>query len=294
MSTDKLYSPAVTKEIINRYDFHLSKSLGQNFLVDGNIVRSIIEGAEIEKDDLVIEVGPGLGVLTAAAADKADTVVGIEIDSNLIPILKETLKGHDNVHIINDDFLKTDLDKLISGYWNKGRFGGVKFIGNLPYYITSPIIMRILEEQSSKSLNIKSMTFMMQREVGERIKAMHGSKAYGTLSIAVQYYCSVKAVVTVPKTVFVPRPKVDSIVLNLEIMKEPLVKVSDSTVFFSLVKTSFSQRRKMLANSMVGIKGMDKPQIESVLYSAGIDPMRRAETLTLDEFAAIANIISEK
>ncbi|HZK02053.1 MAG TPA: 16S rRNA (adenine(1518)-N(6)/adenine(1519)-N(6))-dimethyltransferase RsmA [Anaerovoracaceae bacterium] len=293
---DKLYSPATVKKIINEYGFNISKSLGQNFLADKNIVDKIIEGAEISSDDLVIEIGPGLGVLTAAAAERARRVIGIEIDSVLIPILKETLAGYKNIRIINEDFLKTNMYDLISraDLGNKEKFSGVKLIGNLPYYISSPIIMKVLREQAEKSLNIQSLTVMMQKEVGERIRATPGSKTYGALSIAVQYYCTVDTVAKVPGSVFVPKPKIDSVVLRLKIRENPPVKLKDEAIFFSLVKTSFSQRRKTLRNSLVGIREMDKTAVITLLNSARIDPVRRAETLSLDEFAAVANLLAEK
>jgi ribosomal RNA small subunit methyltransferase A len=208
---DKLYSPATAKKIINKYDFRISKSLGQNFLTDRNIVENIIRSAGIEKEDLVIEVGPGMGVLTAAAAERARRVIGIEIDENLIPILKETLKEYDNVRIIRGDFLKMDLSQLIreAPEGNREGFANVKLIGNLPYYITSPIIMKVLEEQANGILGIQSLTIMMQKEVADRIRAVPGTKAYGALSVAVQYYCTVDMVAVVSKEVFIPKPKVD-------------------------------------------------------------------------------------
>lgn len=293
---DKLYSPAVVQEIINKYGFNFSKSLGQNFLTDGNMVERIIRSAGIGKGDLVIEVGPGLGVLTAAAAQQASKVLGIEIDEKLIPILKETLKEHENISIVKGDFLKMNLRELIYRAFegNKGDFTGVKLIGNLPYYITSPIIMKVLEEQAEKPYRIQSLTIMMQKEVGDRIKAVPGSKTYGALSVAVQYYCDINVVATVSKSVFMPRPKVDSVVLNLAVRDEPPVNVIDPQRFFHVVKTSFGQRRKTLLNSLTGIYGRDRMQVANILDLAGIDPMRRAETLSLIEFAAIANLVGEE
>lgn len=294
---DKLYSPTTTKKIINKYGFRISKSLGQNFLTDRNIVDNIIRGAGIEKEDLVIEVGPGMGVLTAAAAEKARRVIGIEIDENLIPILRETLKEYDNVRIVRGDFLKMDLGALIretregAAAGNPESFANVKFIGNLPYYITSPIIMKVLEEHAKGMYDIQSLTVMIQKEVADRIRAVPGTKAYGALSVAVQYYCAVEMVAVVSKEVFVPKPKVDSAVLHLSIRKEPPVKLLDPAMFFAVVKAGFGQRRKTLLNSLTGLSGMDKQQIQSLLNRAGIDPARRAETLTLHEFAVIANLV---
>ena len=290
---DKLYSPATARQIINKYGFHISKSLGQNFLADRNIVENIVRGANIGKEDLVIEVGPGMGVLTAAAAEQARLVIGIEIDENLIPILKDTLKEYANVRIINGDFLKMDLEGLIREAYegNREGFSDVKLIGNLPYYITSPIIMKVLEEQAEGTQGIRSLTIMMQKEVADRIRAVPGTKAYGALSVAVQYYCTVNMVAVVSKEVFVPKPKVDSAVLHLSMREEPPVELLDSATFFAVVKAGFGQRRKTLLNSLTGINGMDKQQIQTLLDSVGIDPIRRAETLELKEFAVIANYI---
>ncbi len=288
----KLYSPTKVKEIINKHGIKMSKSLGQNFLVDGNIVDKIIGAAGLTEGDLVIEIGPGLGVLTEFAAKKAHMVLAVEIDAKLIPALEENLSGHNNIKIINEDFLKCNLAKLIdiAEQWNKGSFSGVKLIGNLPYYITSPIIMKILEDQVGPS-NVQSITVMVQKEVGERIKAGPGTKAYGVLSIAIQYYCTVDLVSTVSKSVFIPKPKVDSVVLNLKIRNKPAVDVIDTGTFFMLVKAAFGQRRKTLLNSLTGFRGMDKHEIANILQVAGIDSVRRAETLSLEEFASISRQI---
>jgi len=290
---DKLYSPATARKIIDKYGFHISKSLGQNFLTDGNIVDNIIRGAGIGKQDLVIEVGPGMGVLTAAAADQAQQVLGVEIDDNLIPILRETLMEYDNVRIIKGDFLKMNLADLIkeASQGNREGFANVKLIGNLPYYITSPIIMKVLEEGRGVQ-GIQSLTIMMQKEVADRIRAVPGTKAYGALSVAVQYYCTVEMVATVSKEVFLPKPKVDSTVLHLSIRKEPPVKLLDRATFFAVVKAGFGQRRKTLLNSLTGLDGLDKQRILALLDSAGIDSGRRAETLGLEEFAVIANLVT--
>lgn len=290
---DKLYSPAAINEIIKKHEFKISKSLGQNFLIDGNIVDNIIKGANIEDRDLVIEVGPGLGVLTEAAARRGAKVLAVEIDEKLIPILEENLKEYENVSIINEDFLKLNLDKLVKDYkGNNEDINSVKLIGNLPYYITSPIIMKVLE--SKREFDLKSLTVMMQKEVGDRIKAKPGSKAYGTLSIAVQYYCDIRVVSNVPRSVFLPKPKVDSIVLNLEVKDKPAVYVKNPATFFAIVKNAFGQRRKTLSNSLTGFRDMDKEKIQNILNAAGIDPLRRAETLDLIEFANIANIVDEQ
>ena len=281
----KLYAPSTIRDIKERYGFKLSKSLGQNFLTDKNIIDRIVESAGIGPEDLVIEIGPGIGVITREAAEYAKKVVAVEIDSNLIPILEETLGDCDNVEVVNRDILKTDVNEIIR---NCGEnFSGVKVIGNLPYYITTPIIMKLLED----GVNADSITIMMQKEVADRIKAAPGTKAYGALSVAVQYYCTVEAVVNVPKDVFVPQPKVDSTVLRLRIMEEKSVELADRAVFFSCVNAGFGQRRKTLLNSLMGIENITKEGVRQALEAAGIDPSRRAETLNLEEFARLSNEI---
>ena len=279
----KLYAPSTIREIKDKYGFRLSKSLGQNFLTDKNIIDEIIESAQIGPEDLVMEIGPGIGVITMEAAEKAKKVIAVEIDKNLIPILKETLKDYDNVEIINKDILKTDVNGLIDGC--KEKFAGVKILGNLPYYITTPIIMKLLED----GVKADSITIMMQKEVADRIKALPGTKAYGALCVAVQYYCTAEAVVNVPKEVFMPQPKVDSTVLRLCIRKEKPVILEDRDMFFRCVKAGFGQRRKTLLNSLMGIDNITKDIVRDALEKAGIDPSRRAETLNLEEFAKLSN-----
>lgn len=285
----KLYSPATINELKKKYGFRLSKSLGQNFLTDKNIIDKIIEKSMIGKEDLVIEIGPGIGVLTAAAAEAAGKVIAVEIDRNLIPILKETLSEYDNIEIINSDVLKTDFREILeqNREIDGQKIGGIKILGNLPYYITTPIIMKILEDR----VPADSITIMLQKEVADRIKAGPGTKAYGALSVAVQYYCTVAHVVNAPKEIFVPQPKVDSTVIRLDIRKEKAVRLNDEAVFFAVVKAGFGQRRKTLLNSLTGVLGLSKEEIASILEAASIDPVRRAETLSLDEFAALSNAI---
>lgn len=283
---DKLYSPAKMAQLRAKHDFRHSKSLGQNFLSDKNIIDSIIEGSEIDENDLVIEIGPGMGVLTAAAAECAAKVVAVEIDRHLIPILEETLHEYDNIEIINADIMKTDLTSVIEAHPTSGK---VRIIGNLPYYITTPIIMKLLEER----VPADSITIMMQKEVADRIKASAGSKTYGALSVAVGFYCTVEHIANAPKEVFVPRPKVDSSVIRLDLRSERPVELIDEKIFFDTVKGGFGQRRKTLLNSLTGVRGLPKDQILSVLEAAGIDPKRRAETLNLEEFARVANEIAK-
>lgn len=283
----KLYQPSTIREIKSKYDFNLTKSLGQNFLTDKNAIDKIIEGSEIGPDDLVIEIGPGIGVITYEASLKAKKVIAVEIDKNLIPILKDTLSERDNIEIVNQDILKTDLTEIIE---NAGEFSGVKIIGNLPYYITTPIIMKILEE----GVPCDSLTIMMQKEVADRIKAKPSTKAYGALSIAVQYYCEVENVVNVPKEVFVPQPKVDSTVLRLKIREEKPIELKSRDLFFATVKAAFGQRRKTLNNSLMGVSGITKEIAADALMASGIDAKRRGETLGLNEFAKLSNEIYER
>lgn len=287
----KLYSPATIADIKERYNFRLSRSLGQNFITDRSVIEKIVEGSGAGENDLVIEIGPGIGVLTAEAAEAAGHVTAIEIDKKLIPILGETLAGYDNIDIVNQDILKTDLNALIEERRSTGKFtGDVMIMGNLPYYITTPIIMEILES----GVKASSITIMMQKEVADRIKASPGSKTYGALSVAVQYYCTVEQIAKVPKEVFVPRPKVDSSVLKLTLREEKPVELTDEKTFFACIKGGFGQRRKTLLNSLTGVRGLSRDDIREVLVKAGIDPVRRAETLDIEEFAAIANEVADR
>ena len=286
----KLYAPSTIQAIKERHNFQLSKSLGQNFITDKSVIEKIVEGSDVGEDDLVIEIGPGIGVLTAEAAESAAKVVAIEIDKKLIPILAETLADYDNIRVVNQDILKTDINEIIEEERAAGSFtGGVKIMGNLPYYITTPIIMGILE----KGVNADSITIMMQKEVADRIKSDPGSKIYGAISVAVQYYCEVEQVASVPKEVFVPRPKVDSAVLKLSIRKDRPVDLIDEKTFFACIKAGFGQRRKTLLNSLTGVNGLAKDAIKEILDNAGVEPARRAETLNIEEFAAIANGVAE-
>lgn len=285
----KLYAPSTIQMIKERHNFQLSKSLGQNFITDKSVIERIVEGSDVTENDLVIEIGPGIGVLTAEAAEAAAKVVAIEIDKKLIPILSETLQEYDNIRVINQDILKTNLNEIIDAERAAGSFSGeVKIMGNLPYYITTPIIMGILEN----GVAADSITIMMQKEVADRIKAKPGGKIYGAISVAVQYYCSVEQIASVPKEVFVPRPKVDSAVLKLCIRKKRPVELIDEKAFFACIKAGFGQRRKTLLNSLTGVCGLSKESVKTVLLETGIDPVRRAETLSIEEFAAIANEVT--
>ena len=287
----KLYAPSTIEAIKEKHRFQLSKSLGQNFITDKHVIERIVEGADPSEKDLVIEIGPGIGVLTAEAAQQAAKVIAIEIDSKLIPILGETLAEYDNVEVINQDILKTDLNGIIDEQRQLGNFtGDVKIIGNLPYYITTPIIMHILEN----SIHAESITVMMQKEVADRIKAGPGSKAYGAISAAVQYYCTVEKIIDVPRTVFVPQPKVDSVVLKFKLREQKAAVVQDKRLFFECIKAGFGQRRKTLLNSLQTVRGTSKEVIAASLAAAGIDASRRAETLTLEEFGKISNEVYKR
>ena len=282
----KLYQKSEIEKIKEKYGFKFSKNLGQNFLMDKNIIDKIVEGTEINAEDTVIEIGPGIGVITQEAANRAKKVIAVEIDKSLIPILGETLAEHDNIKIINEDILKLDLNKII----DEENAESVKIIGNLPYYITTPIIMKILNDE----VKAKSITVMMQKEVAERIKAEPGTKTYGAISVAVQYSCLVKKIADVPRTVFVPQPNVDSTVLKLIPRGKGAVEVQDKKLFFECIKAGFGQRRKTLSNSLQTIRGTSKETIIASLNAAGIEPTRRAETLTLEEFGKLSNEVYKR
>ena len=279
---DKLTSPTTIKKIIQHFGFRFSRSLGQNFLIDENILNKIVEAAELKKDDVVLEVGPGLGTMTRKLASRAAKVVGVEIDKSLIPILTYTLKTCNNVEIINDDFLKLSLNNLIDTSF-KGR--NIKVLANLPYYITSPIIMKLLENHEAVEL----MVFLVQKEVAERITAGPGSRDYGVLSVIVQFFCEARLVSAVPRTVFMPKPKIDSAILKLIPYKKILYDVGKES-FFKVVKASFAYRRKTIYNSLKKSQGQNlSPQkIKEILQTAGIDETRRAEHLSIKEFARLA------
>lgn len=285
---DRISSPKKTKEIVQKYEFKFSKSLGQNFLIDQNILDNIVDGANVSEGDCVIEVGPGIGSLTQNIAERADSVLAIEIDKTLIPILKETLEAYPNVEVINEDVLKLDLHKLI-----EEKFPGrnVKVIANLPYYVTTPIIMKFLEEK----VPVKSLTIMIQKEVADRMQAGPGTKDYGALSIAVQYYSNPKILLKVPPSVFIPQPKVESTVIRLDILDTPKVHVEREDLFFSLVKDAFGKRRKTLLNALsTGDLKLEKGLLKEVLAFSNIDENRRGETLTIEEYGVLANNLAKK
>ena len=283
-----LYMPSKTNEILKKYKFRTNKSLGQNFLVDGNVIDNICEGAEITENDGIIEIGPGIGTLTQQLSKHANKVVAVELDKKLLPILEETLDGLENVKVINDDILKIDIEKLI-----EEEFEGldVKVVANLPYYITTPIIMKLLESK----LNIESISVMIQKEVADRMVSDPGTKVYGALSVAVQYYSKPEIVTEVPSSVFIPKPNVDSAVIKLDIYKNPPVDVIDEKLMFAVVKSAFGQRRKTILNALSGgYLGLEKDDIREVLEIAEIDNMKRGEVLSLEDFARISDIISKE
>lgn len=286
MSND-LYTPSVTKQIVEKYKFRFSKSLGQNFLIDGNIIRKICEGSSITEADGIIEIGPGIGTLTQQLSKYAKKVVAIELDKSLLPILDETLSECENVKVINEDALKIDLKKLIEEEF-KGL--NVKVVANLPYYITTPIIMKLLETK----LDIEKIVVMIQKEVAERMQSDPGSKVYGALSVAVQYYSNPQIIANVPSNVFIPRPNVDSAVIMLDVYDKSPVEVIDDKTMFNVVKSAFGQRRKTLLNALSGGNlGLSKEEISNVLEQADIDPKKRGEVLSIQEFANISNVISK-
>ncbi|MBC6316157.1 16S rRNA (adenine(1518)-N(6)/adenine(1519)-N(6))-dimethyltransferase RsmA [Listeria grandensis] len=288
MSKD-IATPGRTKEILKKYDFLFKKSLGQNFLIDSNILRRITETAGLDKETDVIEIGPGIGALTEHLARTSHRVLAFEIDQRLMAILPDTLAAYDNVDIVNEDILKVDVGAMIEANLPE-RTKPVKVVANLPYYVTTPIILQLLHED----LPVSSMTFMLQKEVADRISAKPSTKAYGSLSIAIQYYMEAELAFIVPKTVFMPQPNVDSAIIHLKRREEPPAKVNDVDFFFDITRSAFAQRRKTLWNNLVNRFPELKPQKEEVegkLAELGIDVKRRGETLSIPEFATLSNFL---
>ncbi len=282
----QLTSPKYLRELLSRHGFRFSKSLGQNFLIDENILQKIVKGADISPHDRVLEIGPGVGTLTSAIAQQGAEVVAVELDRALLPILKETLEEYPNAKVIHGDILKLNLNQLLQDNFKDVSF---KVVANLPYYITTPIIMRFLEEE----LPYSSITVMIQKEVAQRMAAQPDSKEYGALSVAVQFYTEPRIIGKVPAGVFMPQPKVDSMIITLEKRSKPAVDVKSSALFFQVVKAVFAQRRKTLLNTLndAEISDMSKPELSSMLSSLNINPQRRGETLSLEELALISNTI---
>ena len=282
----KLTSPLVLKQLLHENSFRFSKSLGQNFLIDDSVLDAIIEGAEIDENSCVLEVGPGFGTLTQRLCMSAKKVVCVEIDKDVLPILNESISEFDNVTVINADIMKTDIAALI-----KKEFGAerVKVCANLPYYITSPVITALLDP----SLPIDGITVMIQKEVAERIAAKPGTKSYGALTAAVTYYAEPQILKDVPPSAFMPQPKVRSSVIRLKMREKPAAEVRSEEMFFKVVRASFALRRKTLLNALTKSAefSLSKDEAAHILKSAGIDPQRRGETLSLDEFAKIADSI---
>ena len=284
----ELGNPKNTIEIIQKFQFAFQKKFGQNFLIDTHVLEKIISAAGITKDDCVLEIGPGIGTMTQYLAESAGQVVAVEIDTNLLPILAETLKDYSNVKVINQDILKVDINSLVQEY-NGGR--PIKVVANLPYYITTPIIMGLFESH----VPLKSLTVMVQKEVALRMQAGPGTKDYGALSLAVQYYASPYLAANVPPNCFMPRPNVGSAVIRLTRFEEPPVKVKDEKLLFRLIRASFNQRRKTLQNGLVNSQELDfsKEQVAAAIATLGVSPSVRGEALTLEQFAALANALSE-
>lgn len=282
-------TPTRTKEILAKYDLKAKKSLGQNFIIDTNILRNIVDAGDVDKDTTVIEIGPGIGALTEQIAKQAKEVFAFEIDDRLLPVLDDTLSPYDNITIFHQDILQVDFKQFEEEYLSDAS--RIVVIANLPYYITTPIIMALLESD----LLVQTMVLMMQKEVASRLEAKPSTKAYGSLSIALQYYTEVDVAFTVPRTVFMPQPNVESAIIRLDIRPEPIVKVKDQALFMKLVRASFQQRRKTIWNNLrksLEFKEQEEGLREAFVHS-GIDPSRRGESLTIQEFAQLADAISE-
>ena len=281
---------SVTKAVLERHGFTFKKSFGQNFLTDTNILQKIVDTAEIDKNVNVIEIGPGIGALTEFLAENAAEVMAFEIDERLVPILEDTLRDHDNVKVINEDVLKADLQTRVKEFENPNL--PIKVVANLPYYITTPILMHLIESK----IPFEEFVVMMQKEVADRISAEPNTKAYGSLSIAVQYYMTAKVAFVVPRTVFVPAPNVDSAILKMTRRKQPLVEVKDEDFFFRVSKASFVHRRKTLWNNLTSHFGKSeevKNKLEQALENATIKPSIRGEALSISDFARLSDDLRE-
>ena len=279
-----------TKFIMKKYNISANKSLGQNFLIDDEAVSTIVDTAKVTKDDLIIEIGPGLGTLTSKLLEKAGKVIAIELDKKMVLVLEDRFSLYDNFECINEDVLKVDLESLISEEKSKG-LKTAKIVANLPYYITTPIIMKLLEEK----LDIETITVMIQKEVADRLVAEPGKANTGAITYAINYYTNPKVVLKVPNTAFIPAPDVNSTVIQLEVLQKPKIDVIDEEMFFKVIKYAFMQRRKTLLNSLTNSKILgEKEYIEKMLSELGIEKTIRAENLSLEEFAKIANWIKTK
>lgn len=283
---EKLSSPKKTIEIIQKYNFDFQKKFGQNFLIDSHVLQKIIDAAHITKDDFVLEIGPGIGTMTQYLSEHAREVMAVEIDHNLIPILKETLAGYDNVEVLNEDILKVDIGKIAEEK-NQGR--PIKVVANLPYYITTPIIMGLFE----KNVPMDSLTVMVQKEVAQRMQAVPGTKDYGALSLAVQFYVEPYIVANVPPNCFMPRPKVGSAVIRLTRYKDMPIKVKNEKLMFSIIRASFNQRRKTLQNGINNSSALhfSKEQVVEALGEMELSPTIRGEALSLEQFARLSDLL---
>ena len=283
-----LGNPTGTIEILKKYNFNFQKRFGQNFLIDSHILEKIVESAEITKEDCVLEIGPGIGTMTQYLAESAGQVIAVEIDKSLIPILEDTLSPNDNVTVINEDILKVDIRKLVEEQ-NAGK--PIKVVANLPYYITTPIIMGLFESH----VPLDSITIMVQKEVADRMQVGPGTKDYGALSLAVQYYAKPQILLNVPASCFMPRPNVDSAVIQLTRYEKPPVEVADEHLMFRLIRASFNQRRKTMTNSVGNSPelSVSKEQMAAALEKCGLSATVRGEALTLEQFAELANVLSE-
>ncbi len=281
-----LGSPTETIEILKKYHFNFQKRFGQNFLIDSNILEKIVEAAEITPDDCVLEIGPGIGTMTQYLAESAREVIAVEIDKSLIPVLEDTLSSYQNVTVINKDILKVDINELVQEK-NQGR--EIKIVANLPYYITTPIIMELFESH----VPLKSITIMVQKEVADRMQVGPGTKDYGALSLAVQYYANPKIITCVSPSCFIPKPNVGSAVIRLDKYKEPPVKAEDEAFLFAIIRAAFNQRRKTLVNGLshAGELEVSRQQAEEALLKMQLSPSIRGEALTLQEFAVLSNIL---
>lgn len=279
--------PANTIAVLQKYNFNFQKKFGQNFLIDTHVLEKIIDAAQITREDCVVEIGPGIGTMTQYLVESAGRVVAVEIDKALIPILEDTLSSYENVEVINEDILKVDLQKLVEEK-NGGR--PVKVVANLPYYITTPIVMGLFESH----VPLHSITIMVQKEVADRMQAGPGSKDYGALSLAVQYYADAKVVANVPPNCFIPRPNVGSAVIRLTRYEKTPVEVKDEAFLFALIRASFNQRRKMLTNGLNNAPGLhvDKEEVRKALLSMGLSENIRGEALTLEQFAQLSNLLT--
>ena len=281
-----LGNPKNTIEVLQKYNFNFQKKFGQNFLIDTRVLEEIIDAAQITKDDFVLEIGPGIGTMTQYLCEAAREVVAVEIDTNLIPILKDTLSAYNNVEVFNQDILKVDIASLAR---ERNNDRPIKVVANLPYYITTPIIMGLFESH----VPIDSITIMVQKEVADRMQEGPGSKAYGALSLAVQYYAKPEIVVNVPPSCFMPQPKVGSAVIRLTRHEQPPVQVDNEKLMFQVIRASFNQRRKTLANGLnnFGSFGLNKEEIQSCIEELGVPVNIRGEALSLEQFAELSNII---